>query len=179
MEVKADQPLLDNFDVVSHDENGGSSICSINVTYPWKPPTCSFYHVFGHSLARCSRTPAKSSGSSQSVGIPLSEPEKSSVSSQNVGVLPSKNGMGVTFQENQGWRQVRRRGKVTRSNDISLQEELHLQKGLSLTTGDLSFTSSEVHSNPSTSVSHTNLGIILSNVSAHLQTPCILCGSTD
>ena len=42
VEVQADQTLIDSFDVLFPDEQGISSSCSIKVSYPWKPPSCSF-----------------------------------------------------------------------------------------------------------------------------------------
>ena len=60
VEVQADQKLIDSCDILFPDEQGRPSSCSIRVSYPWKPPSCSFCRVFGHSLTKCSRRPPDS-----------------------------------------------------------------------------------------------------------------------
>ena len=98
VEVDASHPLVEEFDVEMLGEDGSSTMVPIRVSYQWKPPSCSFCQVFGHSSDSCSK---------------VDVPEATQLETP---LLTSMEADKTTHQSpEEGWHTVGKKGKVSPS----------------------------------------------------------------
>ena len=134
VEVDASCPLVDDFDVEIFREDGSSCLHPIRVSYQWRPPSCHFCKVFGHSSDSCaslavqtsvekisSKSPAKASAQAATQASKEDGRMASAQTSVESSQSPAKASTQAAAQASKedGWKMVGKKGKAVASSASS------------------------------------------------------------